>query len=69
MALERVCMKISDTTLLNNPTYFTNPSIFMGKIWPSLFFSKNSENSMLFFIKEGDGATVGGFSYALAFLS
>ena len=37
-------MKISDTPFIKTTPYFTNPSLFMGKIWNPLFF-KNFENS------------------------
>ena len=39
-------MKISDTPFpfLEQPPYFTNPSFFIGKMWPPLF-RKNFQNS------------------------
>ena len=39
-------MKISDThAFLKQPPYFTNPSLFMGKIWIPFPFFENFENS------------------------
>ena len=69
ITLKRVSMKISDTPpFLNNSTYFTNPSIFLGKIWPPLPFLKKFWNlnpaSPSALIK---GA--GGGNYDLAFSS
>ena len=69
ITLKRVSMKISDTPpFLNNSTYFTNPSIFLGKIWHPLPFLKKFWNlnpaSPSALIK---GA--GGGNYDLAFSS
>ena len=70
ITLKRVSMKISDTPpFLNNSTYFTNPSIFLGKIWPPPPFSKKILKSQPCLPICSHKRGRGGGNYDLAFSS